>query len=49
MSCYFRYMKDAFKDAGVAVTPKNKKDVDQAIDKLMEIKYKSACPTAGVK
>jgi len=44
MSCYFRYMKDAFKDAGIAVTPKNKKDVDQAIDKLMEVKYKKCMP-----
>lgn len=31
MSCYFRYMKDVLKEAGVAVTPKNKKEIDQAI------------------
>ena len=44
MSCYFRYMKDAFKEAGISVTDKNKKDVDQAIHKLMKVKYKKCMP-----
>jgi len=42
-------MKDAFKEAGIAVTPKNKKEVDQAIHKMMASNTKSACPIAGVK
>lgn len=25
MSCYFRYMKDVFKEAGISPTDKNKK------------------------
>ncbi len=40
MSCYFRYMKDIFKEAGVAVTPKNKREIDQAIHKMVRVKYK---------
>ena len=44
MSCYFRYMKDVFKEAGISVTDKNKKEVDQAIHKLMEVKYKKCMP-----
>lgn len=44
MSCYFRYMKDVFVEAGISVTPKNKKEIDQAIHKLMEVKYKKCMP-----
>jgi hypothetical protein len=44
MSCYFRYMKDLFKVAGIAVTPKNKKEVDQAIHRMMAVKYKKCMP-----
>lgn len=44
MSCYFRYMKDIFGQAGVAVTPKNKKEIDQAIHRMMRVKYKKCMP-----
>jgi hypothetical protein len=37
-------MKDVFKEAGIAVTPKNKKAVDQAIHKMMAVKYKKCMP-----
>lgn len=44
MSCYFRYMKDVFEEAGISVSDKNKKEVDQAIHKLMQVKYKKCMP-----
>ncbi len=44
MSCYFRYMKDIFKEAGVAVTPKNKREIDQAVHKMVRVKYKKCMP-----
>lgn len=44
MSCYFRYMKGVFWEAGISLTPENKKEVDQAIHKLMEVKYKKCMP-----
>lgn len=44
MSCYFRYMKDILKEAGVAVTPKNKREIDQAIHKMVRVKYKKCMP-----
>lgn len=44
MSCYFRFMKEVFKEAGVSVSDKNKKEVDHAIHKLMQVKYKKCMP-----
>jgi hypothetical protein len=37
-------MRDVFKEAEISVTPKNKKDIDQAIHRLMEVKYKKCMP-----
>jgi hypothetical protein len=37
-------MKDVFQEAGISVVPKNKKEIDQAIHKLMEVKYKKCMP-----
>ncbi len=31
MSCYFRHLKGVMAEAGVEVTPANKKDVDRAL------------------
>ena len=31
MSCYLRHMKDILEEAGIEVTPANKKQIDQAI------------------
>jgi hypothetical protein len=38
-------MKDVLQEAGVKVTPENKKEVDRAIHRLAEVAYKD-CSTA---
>ena len=43
MSCYFRHMKDILDEAGIKVTPSNKKQIDQAIHQAVEVAYKD-CP-----
>jgi len=43
MSCYFRHMKDIFDEAGIKVTESNKKEVDKAIHKIVNVSYKN-CP-----
>jgi hypothetical protein len=43
MSCYFRHIKDLFKEAGLEINPDNKKEVDRAIHKMVGIDYKD-CP-----
>jgi hypothetical protein len=43
MSCYFRHLKPIFDEAGIQVTPANKKQVDQAIHKIVDVAYKD-CP-----
>jgi len=50
MTCYFRHLQDIFKEAGVKVTNENKKQIDRAIHKIVNAKYKN-CPLAwrGVK
>ena len=45
MSCYFRHMKDILSDAGIEVTPQNKKAVDQALHKIVDVEYKNCSPT----
>jgi len=45
MSCYFRHMKDIFDEAGIEVTPENRKQVDQAIHEILAVNYKH-CPQA---
>ena len=37
MSCYFRHMKDVLSEAGIQVTPSNKKQVDKAIHDIVEV------------
>ena len=44
MSCYLRHMKDVLDEAGIVVTPANRKQVDQAIHKAVDVTYKD-CPT----
>ena len=48
MSCYFRHMKDILDEAGIEVTPGNKKQVDQAIHQIVEVAYKD-CPVTWRK
>jgi len=45
MSCYFRHLKDIFAEAGISITPANRKDIDQAIHKIVGVPYKD-CPGA---
>jgi len=45
MSCYFRHLKDLLNEAGVKLTPDNKRQVDQAIHKIVDVEYKN-CPVA---
>ncbi len=48
MSCYFRHMEGVLKDAGVEVTKDNKKDIDKALHKIVDVEYKN-CPDAWKK
>jgi len=43
MSCYFRHMKDILTEAGITVTPSNKKQIDQALHQIASVNYKD-CP-----
>ena len=45
MSCYFRHLKDILDEAGVELTPSNKRQVEQAIHKIVGVEYKD-CPVA---
>jgi len=44
MSCYLRHIKDIIAEAGIEVTPENRKQVDRAIHRIMGVEYKD-CPT----
>ncbi len=44
MSCYFRHMKNILHEAGIEVTPGNKKDIDQAFHRIVGVSYKD-CPS----
>jgi hypothetical protein len=43
MSCYFRQLKDIFAEAGVEVTPKNRKQIDLTIQRIVGTEGKH-CP-----
>ncbi|MBA7665142.1 hypothetical protein ES703_73209 [subsurface metagenome] len=43
MSCYLRHMKDILEEAGIEVTPANKKQIDQTIHQVVGVTYKH-CP-----
>lgn len=43
MSCYFRHLKDILGEAGIEVTPGNRKQIDQAIHRIVGVGYKD-CP-----
>jgi len=45
MSCYLRYLKELLDGAGVKVTPDNKKQIDQAVHRIIGVEYKN-CPVA---
>jgi len=48
VSCYFRYMKDILDEAGIVVTPANRKQLDQAVHQAVGVAYKD-CPTTWRK
>jgi hypothetical protein len=48
VSCYFRHLKDIFAEAGIEVTPANKKRIDQAVHQLVGVEYKE-CPATWRK
>jgi hypothetical protein len=43
MSCYFRHIKDILQEAGIEVTPGNKKHIDRVIHQAVGVEYKD-CP-----
>ena len=43
MSCYLRHMKDVLDEAGIVVTPSNRKQIDQAVHQAVGVVYKD-CP-----
>jgi molecular chaperone GrpE (heat shock protein) len=43
MTCYFRHLQNVFEEAGIKVTKENKKQIDRAIHKIVNTKYKN-CP-----
>jgi hypothetical protein len=48
MSCYFRHLKEIFDEAGIVVTSGNRKQIDQAIHRVVGVTYKE-CPHAWKK
>jgi hypothetical protein len=38
-------MQDLFAEAGIKVTPENKKEIDQAVHRIVDVSYKN-CPAA---
>jgi hypothetical protein len=45
MSCYFRGLKDILNEAGIEVTPVNKRQIDKAIHDVMGVTYKDCVST----
>jgi hypothetical protein len=48
MSCYLRHIQDILDEAGIALTPANRKLVDEAVHKAVGIVYKN-CPATWKK
>ena len=45
MSCYLRRIRDILSEAGVEVTPSNKKQIDRAIHQIVQVNYKDCLQT----
>jgi hypothetical protein len=43
MSCYFRHLQEIFDSSGIEITKDNRKKLDEAMRKLLKVKYKD-CP-----
>jgi len=48
MSCYFRHLKDILSEAGIEITPSNKKQIDRAVHGIVGVTYKD-CPATWKK
>ena len=46
MSCYFRHMKEVLAEAGIEVTPANRRRVDQAFRQIAGVP-REHCPWSG--
>jgi len=45
LTCYFRHLRDFFDKAGIKVTDKNKRQIDQIIHDIVKVKYKNCSAT----
>ena len=45
MSCYFRHLKFVLDEAGIEITPENKRQVDKAIHSIIGTDYKDCSAT----
>ncbi|HSV42848.1 MAG TPA: hypothetical protein VLH13_05505 [Methanomassiliicoccales archaeon] len=45
MSCYLRHLEKELAEAGVPLTRENRKNVDEALHRLVQVDYKH-CPDA---
>ncbi|MCX6003549.1 MAG: hypothetical protein NTX46_03875 [Chloroflexi bacterium] len=43
MSCYFRHLKDILTEAGIEVTPQNRKQIDQAFHRIVGTEREEGC------
>ena len=41
MSCYLRHIKNILDEAGIAITPANRKQIDQAIHQAVGVAYRN--------
>ena len=48
MSCYLRHLKDIMDEAGIEVTPGNKRQIDKTIHEIAGVDYKD-CPATRRK
>jgi molecular chaperone GrpE (heat shock protein) len=45
LTCYFRHLSSVFAEAGITVTPENRKDLDRVIHQLVSVDYKDCSKT----
>jgi predicted Fe-Mo cluster-binding NifX family protein len=48
MSCYFRHLQAIFSEAGIEVTSANRKQIDEAVHRIVNVSYKD-CPATWKK
>jgi hypothetical protein len=45
MTCYFRHIGEVLKQAGIEVTPENKREIDKVIHEIVGVEYKNCSAT----